>query len=445
MKRSAAFLGLVVLSCQGGGDGQAPSPAAAVCGNRVAEAGEDCDDGNSDNNDGCYVTCRRPATWVAGDVHVHNTGCSHPVTPADLALELRRQQLQVGSALVWGWDYEGAAAYFTGRDHTLSTPDFILHYDLEVSRLAAAKGGHLLLLGLDSLAFSSDVFNLPQAGVPVVDWARRQPRAVVGMAHGQYWPRDGSFPIPPGGCCVPWELVVHAVRGRLDFLSMERPHEEEPGTFRLWKAIQNSGFRVAVAGGSDWSCLTERFGDTTMRTDAIVDGALTYESWLRAIKEGRSTASRGVGNRLNLRVDGRRMGEELQLESPRDVALEVETAGQPTDVEVLVNGTVVGHVPVGPGVQVARVQVQVTRSSWIAARSSFVLTSPVYVLVGGRPIRPSPEDVCYLQRYVSYLRDLVSSRRLALFATTEESLRAYDEAAAELQRRFAESGGITCG
>ena len=118
-----------------------------------------------------------------------------------------------------------------------------------------------MLLGLDSLAFSDDVFNTPYSGVPVVDWARRQPRAVVGMAHAQFWPDDGSFPVPPGGCCVPWEVVVHAARGRLDFLSMERMPEEEPGTFRLWKALQNAGFRVAIAGGSDWACLTHVFHD----------------------------------------------------------------------------------------------------------------------------------------------------------------------------------------
>ncbi len=137
-------------------------------------------------------------------------------------------------------------------------PSFILHYDLEVSHFAAARTGHLILLGLDSLAFSSDVFDIPQSGVPVVDWARQQPRAVVGMAHGQFWPSDGSFPVPPGGCCVPWEVVVHAARGRLDFLSMERTLDAGPGTFLLWKAMQNAGFRVAIAGGSDWSCISER-------------------------------------------------------------------------------------------------------------------------------------------------------------------------------------------
>ncbi len=154
---------------------------------------------------------------------------------------------------MWGEGYENDAAFFTGRDHPLSTPSFILHYDLEVSRFDAAKTGHLILLGLDSLQFSSDVFHLPQSGVPVVDWARRQPRAIVGMAHGQFWPKDGSFPVPPGGCCVPWEVVVHAARGRLDFLSMERTLEEEPGTLLLWKALQSAGFRVAITGGSDWS------------------------------------------------------------------------------------------------------------------------------------------------------------------------------------------------
>jgi hypothetical protein len=377
-------------------------------------------------------------------VHVHTTGCSHPKSPSELAGLLKQQGIQVGATLVWGWDYDDAAVFFTGRDHPLSTPGFILHYDLELSRFAAAKTGHLLLLGLDSLAYSSDVFNIPQSGVPVVEWARRQPRAVVGMAHGQYWPSDGSFPLPPGGCCVPWEVVVHAARGRLDFLSMERRLEEEPGTFLLWKAMQNSGFRVAIAGGSDYSCFTEQFEDTTLHADVIVDGDLTYENWLRALKAGRSTASTSGGNRLNVRVEGRRLGEELQLSAPQEVTVAIETAGKPADVQILVNGEVAARVPVGAGIQVAQTRVGVSKSSWISARSPYVLTSPVYVLVAGKPIRASPDDTCYLLRSVEHLQDLVTSRRLRLFDSTAEALAAYAEAAAELQRRFTESGGVSC-
>lgn len=243
---------------------------------------------------------------------------------------------------------------------------------------------------------------------------------------------------------MPWEVVVHAARGRLDFLSMERTLQEEPGTYLLWKAMQNAGFRVAIAGASDYSCFTEQFDETTLRTDVIVDGELTYENWLRAIKAGRCTAATGVGNRLNLRVEGHRLGEEVPLAAPQDVTVTIETAGKAADVEILVNGEVAAHLPVAGGLQVAQARVRVSRSSWIVARSPYVLTSPVYVLVEGRPIRASPDDICYLWRSVEHLQDLVTSRRLRLFDSTEEALRAYGEAVGELQRRFTESGGVAC-
>lgn len=441
---------VTVIAC-GAPSGPSPAtpPVAAVCGNGMVEAGEECDDANAGNADGCLTTCQRPVTWIPSDIHVHSTGCGRYTSPSDLAERVKGQGIQVAAALVWGVGYDDDGALFTGQDHPLSTPGFILHYDLEVSHFAAAKAGHLVLLGLDSLRFSEDVDNTPGSGVPVTEWARRQPRAVVGMAHGHYWPGDGSFPVPPGGCCVPWEAVVHVARGRLDFLSMEMvpPGQGavDAGTFRLWKAAQNAGFRLAIAGGSDWSCLTHVFGDDTPRTDVIVDGPLTYEKWLAAIKAGRTAAANGAANRLNLRVEGRRLGEELLLLAPQDVTLQLETQGAAaTDIEVLVNGELARRVPVAAGSQVAQVRVPVSRSSWIAARSPHVLTSPVYVLVGGQPIRASADDACYLWRSVEDLEGLVTSGRLRLTDTREEALRAYGEAVTELRRRFVESGGQAC-
>jgi cysteine-rich repeat protein len=445
-----AFAAMILVACGGaGGPSPVGSTPTAVCPNGVVESGEECDDGNANNADGCLATCQRPVIWVPSDVHVHSTGCGRYASPEEVAERLEGQGIQVGAALVWGTGFEDDAPLFTGRDHPLSGPGFILHYDMEVSHFAAAKAGHLVLLGLDSLEFSSDVFSTPGSGVPVVDWARRQPRAVVGMAHGQYWPADGSFPVPPGGCCVPWEIVVHAARGRLDFLSMERLPEGQDGpvdegTFRLWQAAQNAGFRVAIAGGSDWACLTQQFSDGTPRTDVIVDGPLTYESWLQAIKAGRTTAARGGGNHLNLRVEGRRLGDEVSLPGAQEVTVTLETAGAPAEVEVLVNGRPVARVGVAGGLQVTQARVPITGSSWIAARSPYVLTSPVYVRVGGQPIRASADDACYLWRSVADLKDLVVTGRLRLTASRDEALRAYDEAMAELQRRFAESGGQSC-
>jgi cysteine-rich repeat protein len=440
----AALLALLGACNTSSGPAALATQPPPVCGNGVVEAGEECDDANADNSDGCLVTCQRTVNWVTSDPHVHSTGCSLYASPSDIAEQLQAQQIQVGAALVWGVGYWNDRLFFTGRDHPLSTPSFVLHYDLEVSHFVAARGGHLVLLGLDSLDFSPDVFNQPQGGVPIVDWARSQPRAVVGMAHAQFWPADGSFPDPPGGCCTPFEVVVHAVRGRLDFLSMELMPDEGPGTFLLWKALQNAGFRVAISGASDWSCIADRFHERTPRTDVIVDGPLSYEGWLAGIKAGRTAAAAGVGNRLNLRVEGRRLGEEVPLSAPGEVSVTLETAGAACEVEVLVNGEVVTRVPVDAGFQVARVKVPVAVSSWIAARTRNGLTSPVYVLVGGRPVRASSDDICYLWKSVEHLEDLVTTRRLNLFDTRDESLSAYREAYAELERRFAESGGQVC-
>ena len=439
---AAASVVLATACSAGGGSPVASATPPPLCGNGIAEGPEECDDGNSSNADACLATCQRPVTWVTSDVHVHSSGCAQDASPARLAEQLRAQQIQLGAALVWGEGYANDAAFFTGRDHPLSTPAFILHYDLEVSHFQAARGGHLLLLGLDSIAFSSDVFHTPNSGIPVVEWARRQPRAVVGMAHAQFWPDE--IQNRPGGCCTPWDTIVHAVRGRLDFLSMERMPEEEPVTFRLWKALENAGFRVAITGGSDWSCIADRFHERTPRTDVIVEGPLTYESWLAGIKAGRTVASARVGTRLNLRVDGHRIGDELQLAAAQDVTVTLETAGVAADVEVLVNGEPRARVSVPEGPQLAQVSLPVSRSSWIAARSHNALTSPVYVLVGGAPVRASADDTCYLWRSLEKVEELVTTRILNLYESEPVALAAYREAASELQRRFVESGGGVC-
>jgi cysteine-rich repeat protein len=435
------------LAAAGCGSADGPSAvstaAPAVCGNGVREGPEECDDGNGNNADGCLTTCQVPVTWVTSDVHVHSTGCSDYASPAELAEKLEAQRIQVGAGLVWGDGYANDSAFFTGKDHPVSTPDFKLHYDMEVSHFPAARTGHLLLLGLDSLQFSPDVFATPQSGIPVVDWARRQPRAVVGMAHAQFWPSDGSFPVPPGGCCVPWEAVVHAARGRLDFLSMERTLDEEPGSFALWKALQGAGYRIPITGGSDWSCLADRFHELTPRTDVILDGEITYEKWLQAIKAGRCTAATGIGYRLNLRVDGHRLGDEVPLAAPQEVTVTLETTGPAAQVQVLVNGAAVTQLSVAAGVQVTQARVAIDRSAWVAARTANIVTSPVYVVVAGKPIRVS-EDICYLRRYVEHLQDLVSSDRLRLFESRSEALAAYQEAFDALQQRFVESGGGAC-
>jgi cysteine-rich repeat protein len=442
---------LLWVACGGGSSAPAPAPVAAVCGNGRVESGEECDDGNANNGDACYTTCQAPVNWIPSDPHIHSTGCGVFGTPEDVERELRRQQIRLGAALVWGDrdSWEDDLRYFTGKDHPLSKPpEFVLHYDLEVSGFPADRTGHLLLLGLDALP--ERPYDSPYSGVPVLRWARTQPRLVAGMAHGQFWTPTTRFPVPPQVCCTPWEFPVHVARGQLDFVGLERLPADEPypvdeGTFQAWKAAQNSGFRVAITGASDFPCITHEFGSRTPRTDVIVDGELSYERWLEGLKAGRAAAAIGVGNRLHVRVNRARVGEEVRLTEPGEVTVTLESVEPlPVDVEVLVNGLVAARPRVDGGAQLLQLKLPVQKSSWIAARSPRILTNPVYVLVGGQPVRASAEDTCYLVRWVDHVWDLAQSRRINLRESEAEALAAYAEARTELMKRFTEAGGLTC-
>jgi cysteine-rich repeat protein len=443
----AAVLGALVASC-GGGAPTAPTLAPPVesvaCGDGVVQPPEECDDANGRSDDGCLATCFRPSTFVAGDPHLHSYGCNAQKTPEELADLAEDAGLRVAAALVWGLGYEIDREHFTGRDYPDGRPGLVLHYDLEVSGFPAARGGHLLLLGLDSIDFSPRPFDEPQSGIPVMDWARAQgSRVVTGMGHAHLWPEGDAFPDLPGGCCMPFELPVHAARGRLDFLAVERPggFPLNPGAFRLWRALQSSGFRVAAAGSSDYSCLNHGFFDHTPRTDVVMDGNVTYPRWLDGLRRGRASVAVGPDSHMSLRVNGAPMGDEVGVRSGDALTVSVEAElRDPSTVEVLVNGAVAGRAEVDAGRQAATLRLTAQTSAWIVARSPRVMTNPVYVLVDGRPIRASAEDTCYLIRDLEHLRRLPLDRGQSAGA----AFAAYDEAAAILRQRFLEAGGGRC-
>jgi len=443
----AALLGPLLFSCGGGALPAAPPSVAtaSTCGDGIVQAPEQCDDANARDDDGCLATCFHPSSFVSSDPHVHSYGCNFQRTPDELADLAQDAGLRVAAALVWGLGYESDRRYFTGRDYPHGRAGLLLHYDLEVARFPAAEGGHLVLLGLDSIDFSRHPFEEPHSGIPVADWARAQgPQVVVGMAHAHLWPDDGSFPGLPGGCCMPFELPVHAARGRLDFLAVERSgtFPLNRGAFLLWRALQNSGFRVAAAGSSDYSCLNHGFFDRTPRTDVVMDDTVSYGRWLDSLRRGRSSVVVGRRSHIGLRVNGAPMGDEVPARSGDTLVAAVETDFEDAaDVELLVNGDVVGRFRAEAGLRAATVKLTAQGSAWVVARSPRAMTNAVYVVVDGRPIRASASDTCYLIRSVDHLRRLPLDRAESLGA----ALAAYNDAKAILQQRFSEAGGGSCG
>src|SRR3990170_4627413 len=143
------------------------------------------------------------SAWIAADAHLHGHGCGGQRDAQDLHDLLQPASLNIAAALVWGEGYDDDRPFFTGQDWEGSTPDRILHYDLEVSAFAAASMGHQVILGLSSLDFPDQLSSLP-----VSDWARQQ-GAVDGFAHAGTWPSGGAFPSPGGGN-IPFEAQVPA-------------------------------------------------------------------------------------------------------------------------------------------------------------------------------------------------------------------------------------------
>ena len=439
------------VSLQGCGGSTASAPLAngPACGNGVVEAGEECDDGNASNNDACLVSCYAPAHFVASDPHVHSHGCEAAGTsPSDLVRLLAGEGIELGAALVWGVGYDQDRPYFTGQDDPASGGGRVLHYDLEVSAFAAGRSGHLIALGLRDIGFSSDPYSTPKSGLSIPAWAKAQgERVVVGMAHGQFWPAAG-FPAPPVACCMPWEFPIQAARGGVSFLVTERRGDGPPvdgGTFLLWRTLLNSGFKIALLGASDYPCIHRTIDDTSPRTDAIVNGPTSYDGWLEAIRRGRTSISLDARHHLNLRVNGAPLGSEVAAKAGEVLLVSVENeAPEATTVELLVNGATATSVTLAAGRQVATLRLGLPASSWLSARTRRSSTGATYVLVGGKPIRASAADACYLARYADHLSGLVTDGEIDLGEDQAEALDAYAVARAEFDKRFHEAGGNAC-
>src|SRR6267142_6911880 len=145
--------------------------------------------------------------WYSGDHHVHAAGCSHyqnpteGVQPDDMVRQIQGEKLNVGAVLTWGPCYYYQKQFFSGKDHPLSTPDQLMHYDLEVSGFPSSHAGHLVLLGLTDQDYPRCVRieQWPTWDLPILRWGKSQ-GALVGFAHAsQARPISRASQMPESG------------------------------------------------------------------------------------------------------------------------------------------------------------------------------------------------------------------------------------------------------
>ena len=422
--------------------------------------------------------------WYSGDHHVHAAGCSHYMNPAegvepkDMMRQILGEHLNVGAVLTWGPDYYYQKRFFSGHDDRLSQLDRLMHYDLEVSGFPSSHAGHLVLIGLSDQDYpgTSRIEDWPTWDLPVLRWAKSQ-GAVAGFAHSGWGLEVQGKDLPtyqmPGfdGIGANEYIVDVTHPDTVDFISsVDTPYTWE---LNIWYHTLNVGFRTRIAGETDFPCIYDgRVG--IGRSYTRVDGAFSYSSWLQALQAGRSYVSDGKTHLMDFRINGVDVGtkgSELRLAGPATVTATVKAAAllaaSPNEairglrldqkpywdverarigdtreipVEIVVNGKAVARQSLLADGQVRDLQFQipVKESSWVAVRViPAAHTNPIFVTVGGKPIRASRRSAEWCLDAVEQCWSQKSPQISA--AELPAARKAYDHAREVYRQRISES------
>jgi hypothetical protein len=376
--------------------------------------------------------------WFSADQHIHAAGCMHyespeeGVSPQHMWRQILGEDLNVGSVLTWGPGWYHQKSFFSGKTNPLSTRSHIMRYDVEVSGFPSSHAGHLILLRLeeDDYPGTSEIEEWPSWTLPVLKWAKSQ-NAVVGYAHAG----SGLEPVEPTEKLPNYvlpkmdgiganEYVVTVTQNAVDFYGVgDTPI---PWELNMWYHSLNCGFRPRIGGETDYPCVfDERVG--VARSYFKSDSNVNYDSFVKALKDGRCYVSDGKTHIIDFSVNGVEAGtenSEVLLSSSQKINVKANIAAYlPKDqdekgaalarkaigetpyweiekarmgksrkvpVELIVNGESVDTTAIeadGAWKDVS-FEYNITRSSWVALRIyPGGHTNPVFVLVGNKPVQ----------------------------------------------------------
>lgn len=353
--------------------------------------------------------------WSA-DVHIHaNYTSPHHQTigPRDVLLQVAGEDLNYANMMVAnsGGAFIHDRQYFEAKPHRLTTPEHFIYWN-EENR--SSPYGHMVFMGLTKLVepFYNGFANTPHwdhypANYPLAQQVFEQGGAV-------------SYPHPGYGASFERasikELPVDLALGQqtaMDVLS----NNDETVTSGMWYRLLNCGFRVAISAGTDsFTNVVDHYAAGSGRIYVQTGARFDYPLWLKSFREGRSFASNGPV--IGLKVNGTSPGGEIRLASPAEVTVQatVETQTPLDSVELIVNGRPVHAAPAaGKTTLDIKRTLRIDESSWIALRAvgprhrlilndtaAFAHTSPIYVSVGGRPVRVQ-EDIRFYRDWVERL------------------------------------------
>ncbi len=407
--------------------------------------------------------------WFSGDHHVHAAGCGHyespteGVRPEDMMRHILGEDLDVGCVLSWGPCWYAQKQFFSGKLDPLSTPEYLMRYDVEVSGFPSSHTGHLCLLRLkeDDYPGTTRIEEWPSWDLPVLKWGKEQ-GGVVGFSHSGWGLKLKknvlpSFEVPPFDGIGANEYIVDVVHDAVDFIStVDTP---APWELNIWYHTLNCGYRCKISGETDFPCIYgERVGLGRVYVK-LADGKLDFDRWCEGIKQGHSYVTDGKSHLVDFQVDGVETGGERTLAAPGSVKVTAKVAARleseftpaldelrsrsleakpywelerarigssrKVPVEVVVNGSPVAReeITADGSFQDLSFDVKLDKSSWVALRiypSSH--TNPVFVVVDGKPIRTSKKsaewclksvDQCWSQKIKAMRKEELAAAEAA--------------------------------
>lgn len=363
--------------------------------------------------------------WYSGDNHFHiNYGGTSQLDPNDIVLDLNAEDLDVAFPLLanlgqrflqqnlWNWKRDEAPLIQFGqevRSHFL---------------------GHLGLLGTKELYWpwvwgpSYDIYGRDdRMNAEPLRFAKNQ-NALGGYVH----PTSVQDPFTDRGARrIPIEFVADAVLGESDYIELGCLWSDEIGTAALWHNILNIGQPLAISAGSDvMNDLYRTMAIGATRVYVKPEEKLTMDSYLKALKKGRSFVTNGP--LIEFEVDGKMSGNIIKTNSKKvKWTLDVHSATAYDKVELFVNGSVVwtkkGNTESGS--KSYKGSVEVPDGGWVTARVS-----------GGNIEWPLMDSYPFAESSPVWFNEVGSTNRLAEKQSAEKLLKLLEVSKERLEKGY---------
>ncbi|MBV9573032.1 MAG: CehA/McbA family metallohydrolase [Acidobacteriales bacterium] len=338
--------------------------------------------------------------WASGDVHVHmNYAGTYRNTPAHLVEQAAAENLSFIENLVVNKEQRFPdIAYFSTALDPASTAEQIIQHSQEFH---TSYWGHLGLLNLTRNLILPGYAGYPNtaaaslfpSNADVADLAHDQ-GALVGYVH----PLD-ELP-DPAKEEITNELPIDVALGKVDYIEV-LGFSDHKSTAEVWYKLLNCGFRLPAAAGTDFmgNFASLRGPAGLNRVYAQVPpGALDIQSWLRAIKSGRTFATNGP--LLRFELGGQSPGGEVRVAAAQTLTLTAAMGSiVPVDhLQIICNGRLARELPLSTDRTTAYLEDRLTidRGGWCLLRAfsdraefpvldiyPYATTSPIYINMPG--------------------------------------------------------------